>query len=95
MIVLSGWVNAVSEILRSYSPRVVQMDQRPYPGPSLLFHVRMSTLFVILWTTDFLMLLFAVENTLEYGVGGMVLFACEASYHPFLRKSYTYPNDIG
>ncbi|KAK0437498.1 hypothetical protein EV421DRAFT_1827835 [Armillaria borealis] len=59
------------------SDRIEWMDQRPYPGPSLLFHVRMSTLFVILWTTDFLMLLFAVENTLEYGVGGMVLFACE------------------
>ncbi|KAK0225722.1 synoviolin 1 isoform b [Armillaria fumosa] len=59
------------------SDRIEWMDQRPYPGPSLLFHVRMSTLFVILWMTDFLMLLFAVENTLEYGVGGMVLFACE------------------
>ncbi|KAK0455381.1 uncharacterized protein EV420DRAFT_1765440 [Desarmillaria tabescens] len=59
------------------SDRIEWMDQRPYPGPSLLFHVRMSTLFVILWTTDFFMLLFAVENTLEYGVGGMVLFACE------------------
>ncbi len=55
------------------------MDQRPYPGPSLLFHVRMSTLFLILWTADMLMLLFAVENTLTYGVGGMVLFACEVS----------------
>ncbi len=41
------------------------------------------------------MLLFAVENTLEYGVGGMVLFACEASHYPFLRKSYTYPSNIG
>ncbi|KAK0504950.1 hypothetical protein EDD18DRAFT_1316142 [Armillaria luteobubalina] len=59
------------------SDRIEWMDQRPYPGPSLLFHVRMSTLFVILWMADFLMLLFAVENTLEYGVGGMVLFACE------------------
>ncbi|KAG7446450.1 uncharacterized protein BT62DRAFT_986934 [Guyanagaster necrorhizus] len=59
------------------SDRIEWMDQRPYPGPSLLFHVRISTLFVILWTTDLLMLLFAVENTLEYGVGGMVLFACE------------------
>ncbi|KAF9006773.1 hypothetical protein BDZ89DRAFT_1079646, partial [Hymenopellis radicata] len=57
--------------------RIEWMDQRPYPGPSLLFHIRMSTLFLILWTADMLMLLFAVENTLTYGVGGMVLFACE------------------
>ncbi|KAF5389359.1 hypothetical protein D9757_004381 [Collybiopsis confluens] len=57
--------------------RVEWMDQRPYPGPPLLFHVRMSTLFVILWSTDFLMFLVAVENTLAHGVGGMVLFASE------------------
>lgn len=53
------------------------MDQRPYPGPSLLFHLRMSTLFIILWTTDFLMFVIAIENTMTNGVGGMVLFASE------------------
>nr|TFK44571.1 hypothetical protein BDQ12DRAFT_641326 [Crucibulum laeve] len=57
--------------------RIEWMDQRPYPGPSLIFHVRMTVLFVILWTTDFLMFLFAVESTITNGVGGMVLFASE------------------
>lgn len=57
--------------------RIEWMDQRPYPGPPLLFHIRMSTLFLILWTTDLLMFLIAVENTMANGVGGMVLFASE------------------
>ncbi|KAJ3864089.1 hypothetical protein EV359DRAFT_41785 [Lentinula novae-zelandiae] len=57
--------------------RVEWMDQRPYPGPPLLFHIRMSVLFAILWSTDLLMFLIAVENTLAHGVGGMVLFASE------------------
>jgi len=57
--------------------RIEWMDQRPYPGPSPLFHIRMSSLFVILWVTDFLMFLIAVENTIANGVGGMVLFASE------------------
>ncbi|KAL0581840.1 E3 ubiquitin-protein ligase hrd1 [Marasmius crinis-equi] len=37
----------------------------------------MSMLFTILWLTDFVMFLIAVENTLTHGVGGMVLFASE------------------
>ncbi|KAG5646278.1 hypothetical protein DXG03_003874 [Asterophora parasitica] len=57
--------------------RIEWMDQRPYPGPSPLFHIRMMALFIILWTTDFIMFLIAVENTLAHGVGGMVLFASE------------------
>ena len=67
-------------ILLSLNP-ASQMDQRPYPGPSPLFHFRMSSLFVILWMTDFLMFLIAVENTISNGVGGMVLFASEVSYN--------------
>ncbi|KAF8160975.1 hypothetical protein B0H34DRAFT_361119 [Crassisporium funariophilum] len=59
------------------SDRIEWMDQRPYPGPPLLFHFRMTILFAILWTTDCLMFLFAVEHTLSAGVGGMVLFASE------------------
>ncbi len=55
------------------------MDQVPYPGPPLLFHVRMNTLFLILWFVDFMMLVFAIESTLSNGVGGMVLFANEVS----------------
>ncbi|KAG6832493.1 hypothetical protein H0H87_001418 [Tephrocybe sp. NHM501043] len=57
--------------------RIEWMDQRPYPGPSPLFHLRMTVLFLILWMTDFFMFLIAIENTLANGVGGMVLFASE------------------
>ncbi|KAH9485281.1 ERAD-associated E3 ubiquitin-protein ligase HRD1 [Psilocybe cubensis] len=59
------------------SDRIEWMDQRPYPGPPLLFHIRMTILFTILWLTDCVMFLFAVEHTLSAGVGGMVLFASE------------------
>ncbi|KAF9559849.1 hypothetical protein CPC08DRAFT_690536 [Agrocybe pediades] len=59
------------------SDRIEWMDQRPYPGPPLLFHFRMATLFVILGLTDLSMFLFAIEHTLTAGVGGMVLFASE------------------
>ncbi|KAL1735624.1 hypothetical protein EV714DRAFT_183934, partial [Schizophyllum commune] len=59
------------------SDRIEWMDQRPYPGPPLLFHIRMSLLFMILWLTDTIMLLIAVESNLANGVSCMVLFACE------------------
>ncbi|KAF9007990.1 hypothetical protein BDQ17DRAFT_182079 [Cyathus striatus] len=59
------------------SDRIEWMDQRPYPGPNLSFHVRMLVLFTILWMTDFLMLIFALESTITNGVGGIVLFASE------------------
>ncbi|KAJ7594713.1 hypothetical protein C8J56DRAFT_778219 [Mycena floridula] len=59
------------------SDRIEWMDQRPYPGPPLLFHVRMTTLFLILWFTDLIMFSVAIESTLANGVGGMVLFASE------------------
>ncbi|KAI0656517.1 hypothetical protein C8Q70DRAFT_319875, partial [Cubamyces menziesii] len=57
--------------------RVESMDQTPYPGPSTLFHVRINALFVVLWAVDTTMFAFAVESTLNNGVGGMVLFASE------------------
>ncbi|KAF7428415.1 E3 ubiquitin-protein ligase hrd1 [Pleurotus ostreatus] len=57
--------------------RIEWMEQRPYPGPPISFHVRMAALFIILSTIDFLMFIIAVENTVVYGVGGMVLFASE------------------
>ncbi|KAF9529283.1 hypothetical protein CPB83DRAFT_853010 [Crepidotus variabilis] len=59
------------------SDRIEWMDQQPYPGPPLLFHFRMNVLFTILWLTDALMFVFAIEHTLTKGVGGMVLFASE------------------
>ncbi|EKM54086.1 uncharacterized protein PHACADRAFT_257690 [Phanerochaete carnosa HHB-10118-sp] len=57
--------------------RVESMDQVPYPGPPVLFHVRFAALFCLLWTIDFVMLLFAVDSTLQNGIGGTVLFASE------------------
>jgi E3 ubiquitin-protein ligase synoviolin len=59
------------------SDRIEWMDQRPYPGPPTLFHIRMTTLFVILWCTDLLMFAVAVDSTLKNGIGGMVMFASE------------------
>ena len=53
------------------------MDQRPYPGPPTLFHIRMTSLFVVLWCTDLLMFALAVESTLKNGIGGMMMFANE------------------
>ncbi|PSR72157.1 hypothetical protein PHLCEN_2v11949 [Hermanssonia centrifuga] len=57
--------------------RMESMDQVPYPGPPLLFHVRINSLFLILWLVDFVMLAMAIDSTLTNGVGGMVLFANE------------------
>ncbi|KAH7920923.1 hypothetical protein BV22DRAFT_1073169 [Leucogyrophana mollusca] len=59
------------------SDRVEWMDQRPYPGPPTLFHIRMTTLFSILWCIDLFMFAFAVEGTMKNGVGGMMMFASE------------------
>ncbi|KAI0790879.1 hypothetical protein C8Q75DRAFT_865544 [Abortiporus biennis] len=57
--------------------RVESMDQVPYPGPSVLFHVRMNVLFLLMSIIDVTMFTFAVDSTLLNGVGGMVLFATE------------------
>ncbi|KZP34269.1 hypothetical protein FIBSPDRAFT_923812 [Athelia psychrophila] len=59
------------------SDRIEWMDQRPYPGPPTLFHVRMNSLLLLLWTIDLVMFAFAVESTVSNGVSGMVLFASE------------------
>ena len=53
------------------------MDQQPYPGPPMLFHLRTNVMFLILWTIDMLMLEFAIESVLTHGVGGIVLFGSE------------------
>ena len=48
----------------------------------------MNILFVILWATDLIMFVFAVEHTVSVGVGGMVLFAsevCTCLHFNFLR----------
>lgn len=58
------------------------MDQRPYPGPPTLFHIRMNVLFCILWAIDFVMFALAVESTVTAGISGMVLFASEVRAVP-------------
>jgi hypothetical protein len=51
----------------------------PYPGPTTLFHVRISGLFFLLWITNIVMLAFAAESIITNGVGVIILFASEVS----------------
>lgn len=53
------------------------MDQVTFPGPPMLFHIRMNALFLTLTAIDFIMFTIAVDSTMNNGVGGMVLFATE------------------
>ncbi|EIW82888.1 hypothetical protein CONPUDRAFT_101339 [Coniophora puteana RWD-64-598 SS2] len=59
------------------SDRIEWMDQRPYPGPPALFHLRMVSLLGILSLTDVVMFAFAAESTTRNGVGGMMMFGSE------------------
>lgn len=69
------------------------MDQMPYPGPSTLFHLRINTLFAILWVVDFVMFIFALESMLANGITGMVLFASEVrGFRAVLFIIVTYSN---
>ena len=58
------------------------MDQIPYPGPGVLFHVRMVILFIILAAVDVVALGVAMNTIFTEGVGGTVLFANEVSTWP-------------
>ena len=60
-------------------PMALQMDQEPYPGPNVVFHIRILILFIILSFTDLVMLAFAAESIVTHGVGGIVLFGSEVS----------------
>jgi hypothetical protein len=63
----------------------MQMDQRPYPGPPPLFHIRILSLFTLLSVVDAIMFIVAVESALNYGVGVTVLFANEVRHmQPFV-----------
>lgn len=55
------------------------MEQVPYPGPKFTWHLRINCLFSLLFLVDLAMFAYSVESTLMNGVGGMVLFATEAS----------------
>ncbi|KAF7362055.1 RING-type domain-containing protein [Mycena venus] len=76
-VVMFGFLLFVKSFHWIAGDRIEWMDQRPYPGPSLLFHVRMTALFLILWVTDLLLFMIAVDSTLANGISGMVLFASE------------------
>ena len=69
------------------------MEQVPYPGPKLSWHIRIVSLFGLLFMVDVFMFLYSVESTLINGVGGMVLFATEVSV--ILSKNDTaIPHEI-
>jgi E3 ubiquitin-protein ligase synoviolin len=55
------------------------MDQRPYPGPPPIFHIRVLGLFTLLTLTDLVMLAYTVDSTLNHGVSATLLFANEVS----------------
>ncbi|KAJ6497885.1 hypothetical protein C8R45DRAFT_143536 [Mycena sanguinolenta] len=76
-VVMFGFLLFVKSFHWIAGDRIEWMDQRPYPGPSLVFHVRMTALFSILWVTDLLLFMIAVDSTLAHGISGMVLFASE------------------
>ncbi|KAF8170208.1 hypothetical protein K438DRAFT_1982734 [Mycena galopus ATCC 62051] len=76
-VVMFGFLLFVKSFHWIAGDRIEWMDQRPYPGPSLVFHVRMTGLFLILWVTDLLLFMIAVDSTLANGISGMVLFASE------------------
>ncbi|KLO18382.1 hypothetical protein SCHPADRAFT_899780 [Schizopora paradoxa] len=59
------------------SDRIEWMDQRPYPGPPLIFHIRINALIVILWLADVITYIFILDNLLSNGFSGTILFASE------------------
>ncbi|KAF7321581.1 RING-type domain-containing protein [Mycena kentingensis (nom. inval.)] len=93
-VVMFGFLLFVKSFHWIAADRVEWMDQRPYPGPPLLFHVRMITLFLVLWTTDLLLFMIAVDSIITNGVGGMVLFAALDQIRQVLEKNkYKQPVD--
>ena len=62
------------------------MDQIPYPGPPMLFHVRSNVLITTLWLFDVLMLAFALDRIVLGRVGYMILFSSE------VRDVRQFPN---
>ncbi|KAF9222617.1 hypothetical protein BS17DRAFT_881014 [Gyrodon lividus] len=76
-VLMFGFLLFVKSFHWLASDRIEWMDQRPYPGPPVLFHIRMLSLFVILWFINLFMFAFAVDSTTKNGVGGMMMFASE------------------
>ncbi|KIJ18970.1 hypothetical protein PAXINDRAFT_70245 [Paxillus involutus ATCC 200175] len=76
-VLMFGFLLFVKSFHWLASDRIEWMDQRPYPGPPVLFHIRMLSLFIILWFVDLFVFAFAVDNTTKNGIGGMIMFANE------------------
>lgn len=53
------------------------MDQVPHPGPPIIFHLRISTILVLLAAVDACLVLYALESLLFDGVSATILFASE------------------
>lgn len=53
------------------------MDQRPYPGPPPIFHIRIMSLFCLLATTDLVMFMLAYQSIMQNDIGATILFANE------------------
>jgi len=56
------------------------MNQMPFPGPPALFHIRINCLFILLWATNLVTFMIALESILNNGVGAIVLFASEVGF---------------
>ncbi|KAI0066151.1 hypothetical protein BV25DRAFT_1879222 [Artomyces pyxidatus] len=75
--VMFGFLLFVKSFHWLMADRIEWMNQMPFPGPSPLFHIRVNSLFIVLWMTNLVMFAFAVESVLASGVGAIVLFASE------------------
>ncbi|KAH9978716.1 hypothetical protein BGW80DRAFT_691172 [Lactifluus volemus] len=79
LAVMFGFLLFVKSFHWLLADRIEWMNQMPYPGPTTLFHIRISGLFFVLWVTNVVMLAFAAESILTNGVGVIILFASEYS----------------
>ncbi|KAF8274588.1 hypothetical protein EI94DRAFT_1561432 [Lactarius quietus] len=77
--VMFGFLLFVKSFHWLLADRIEWMNQMPYPGPTTLFHIRISGLFFMLWLINVVMLAFAAESILTNGVGVIILFASEYS----------------
>lgn len=56
---------------------MIQMDQIPPPGPPKLYHIRITSIILLLAIFDFALVSYSLESILTEGVSAMVLFASE------------------
>ena len=53
------------------------MDQIPHPGPPTIFHIRITTILLLLTLIDTCLILYSLESLLYDGVSATILFASE------------------